>query len=252
MNPEEYRIMFELEDQHAWYVGLRKMVALSMQKAKPSFCFETCSSQSCRVLDVGCGTGATLVFLRQFAVPFGIDISEQAVRFCRSRCEDRTAVGSALALPFPDESFNGAFSLDVLCHKAVTDKIQPLKEVFRILRPGGVFVLNLPAFQWLYSSHDINVHTDRRFSRPEVEQMLRQNGFSILYTTYWNTLILPALLGVRLWRKIAPSRQSDVAFSSGPLATRVLSLSLSFERLLLRWVRFPFGLSILVVAQKPA
>lgn len=241
MNRNEYSIMYRVEDRHWWYAGLRGIVDLAWSRHIPA---------DARVLDVGCGTGANLAAFRQNGELFGIDYSPDAIRLCRLRAETKTAVATALALPFADESFDAVLSCDVLCHRSIRDKKVPLSEMNRVLRPGGIAVMNLPAYQWLYSSHDRFVHTDRRFTSKKVRDLLKATGFAAIYSSYWNTLLFPIAAVVRLWRKRRPPPASDLDGASGDRRGAVLRGVVALERNVIRRVPMPFGLSVLVVAKK--
>jgi SAM-dependent methyltransferase len=252
MNLEEYALMFQVEDRHWWYHGLRGMLELYWKKYAEE---QSAERRQAAVLDVGCGTGATLDWLAKRGRPTGIDFSPEAIRFCRNRGHDSTAVGSATALPcatgsFDQASFDAIISFDVFCHRSIPDKRQPLREIHRLLKPGGLLFLNLPAYQWLYSSHDIAVHTDHRFTRNEVIDMLQECGFQPLETTYWNTLLFPIILAVRLWRKILPPKESDLAGGGKGPTNTVFTHLLKCERRLIQLHRMPCGLSIFAVARK--
>ncbi len=242
MKHDEYEIMFRVEDHHWWYVGLRAMLDVHWR----TYVLE----DDPRVVDVGCGTGATLDALPDGAYSAGIDYSLDAVRFCRLRDVRCTAVASAEALPFPDRHFDAAISCDVLCQRSVRDKSVPLREIRRVLKPGGILLLNLPAYQWLHSSHDTRVCTDRRFTKTEVNQLLRDCSFEPLRATYWNTLLFPPIALLRLWWKLRPRPQSDLAGAwESPLAPLFKGL-LYVERTLMKLGPLPFGLSVFVVARK--
>lgn len=234
--------MFEVEATHWWYVGLRAMLK--------SFCHTHVRHTGVRVLDVGCGTGAALDVLSSIGQPMGVDIAVDVIRLCRQRKQVRTAVASADALPFSAASFDAAVLLDVLSHRGVAKEDLALEEIRRVLKPGGVVLINLPAYQWLYSSHDVAVHTDHRFTRNEATALVRECGFEPLQATYWNTLLFPFALPVRLWRKLRPRRRSDIAVGSHRMTDWPLSKVLAFERQCLRVVPMPFGLSLFLAARK--
>jgi SAM-dependent methyltransferase len=242
MNVEEYATMFSVEDNHWWYRGLRGMVGRAWRRHV--------GGDAARVLDAGCGTGAILAMLAGQARPVGIDLMPEAIRFCRIRKQNLTAAASVVALPFADGSFDAAVSLDVLCHRSIIDKRAPLLEIGRVLRPGGVLILNLPAYQWLYSSHDVAVHTDMRFTKRQGAGLLRDCGFRVIESTYWNSLLFPPIVATRLWRKILPPTGSDLASGGQGVSNALFKAVLGIERGLLRLMPMPAGLSLFIVARK--
>jgi ubiquinone/menaquinone biosynthesis C-methylase UbiE len=238
--------MYHAEEHHWWYVGLRAVLDLFWARH-----FESRPGGAPRVLDVGCGTGANLVWLSSKARAEGIDICPTAVRLCRERSQSGTAVASALNLPFPGASFDAAVSCDVLCHRSIPELTIPLREIHRVLKPGGLCFLSLPAYQWLRSSHDDHVQTARRFSKGEVVRLLKDCSFAPLSHSYWNTLLFPLAASVRLWRKAFPHPVSDLGNVPGERVSGLLGGVLAVERRLMRRVALPFGLSFVVVARKP-
>ena len=241
MNREEYAIMFNVEDRHWWYAGLRGMLGECWRRH--------IRTEHPRVLDVGCGTGAVLDWLTPHS-RYGIDLCLDAIQFCRSRKQETTAVASANELPFPPETFDVAVCLDVLYHKGVPDRNAALRAIRQVLVPNGVVLINVPAYQWLYSSHDVAVHTDHRFTKREMLRLLTENGFEPLEATYWNTLLFPPILLTRLWHKISPPSQSDLSGGADGISHGVFSSILALERHLIRLTPMPFGLSIFVAARK--
>ncbi len=249
MNLDEYRTMREVEDDFWWYTGFRRIYGGLLDR----FCPDEVRG---RVLDAGCGTGAFMEYLRQRYSPArlaGLDFSAEALRFCRDRGFDDLVEASVVQLPFPDESFDFATSLDVLCHKSIPDDLVPLREFRRVLRKGGCLLLNLPAFPFLYSEHDVAVHTCRRYLRPEVAVKLRQAGLEPLWVTYTNTLLFPAVAAVRLagQRGGLPGEteaKSDL-HALPPALNSLLARVLGVEARLAGRVRMPFGSSVTAVAR---
>ena len=202
------------------------------------------------VLDAGCGTGANLAAVKSWGRGTGIDLSRDAIGFCRERGLGATGVASTTALPFPAERFDAALSMDVIQHAAISNKSAPLAEIHRVLKPGGLLLVNLPAYQWLHSSHDVAVHQDRRFTKGELCGMLRDAGFEVVEATYWNTVLFPIAVAVRLWRKWHPPRASDLDNAPSPTANRLFGAILAAERAMLNVFPVPFGLSVFAVARK--
>ena len=244
MNISEYRTMYEVEEVHWWYRGLRAMIGNNWRR------FNKVSEPG--VLDVGCGTGANIKHLNENTTTVGLDISVDALVFCRERGIKRLLRGTVERLPFRDGIYDGALLMDVLYHRAVSDKAGALRETARVVKPGGLILINVPAYQWLLSSHDAAIHTDKRFTRHELKTIIESAGLVVERITYWNTfLFLPAAL-VRMARKNGDEKHgSDLEGYTPTFVTEILESVLKFECRLMGLVPLPFGLSIFAVARKP-
>lgn len=243
MQPEEYRIMFEVEEMHWWYRGLRRLVFLFLGRYLRS-------GQKLQMLDAGCGTGILLTHLSSLGQSWGFDYAEEAVFFCRQRGLKDILRASVTAIPFAAESFDLVTCLDVLCHQAVEDDELALREIHRILRRGGLAIINLAAHRFLYSSHDRATGTARRYSRREVQQKATRAGFSTLRLSYWNCFLFPAVAIMRLWRKGATERTASDLRLSHPLLNSFLDRIVALEALLLRYIDLPLGSSVIAVLKK--
>jgi SAM-dependent methyltransferase len=244
MERSEYAIMFRAETTHWWYAGLRAMLDFAWEKYPPQ--------AALRLLDAGCGTGANLThFQSRTNRVYGIDLSPDALHHCVARRHHTLARASAATLPFPDGIFDVVLSCDVLYHQGIADPIAALRELRRVLKPGGLLLLNLPAYQWLYSSHDRSVHTARRFTKAKVMRMVAGANFDLAYTTYWNTLLFPAIAAARLWRKLKAAPASDLDSNPDSPLAHVAAGLLQIERAILRVMPLPFGLSVFCVATCP-
>ena len=198
-----------------------------------------------RVLDAGCGTGGLLMKLAgRDAV--GIDREPVACERAQAKSGRPVCAGSVNALPFGDRAFTAILSADVLCHRAV-DEQAALQQFHRCLGSGGLLVLNLPAYRWMLSRHDIAVHNTRRYTRKGVAALLRAADFRPIYTGYWNTVLFPLMLAAR---KLLPGEDSDVKLYPAPVEA-LCRAATALERGLMRWgVRLPFGGSVVAVAVK--
>ncbi len=205
-----------------------------------------------KVLDAGCGTGGLIRRLTPRHATWrwtGVDVEPLACELARERVagtEIREA--SVVMLPFGDAAFDAVVSADVLYH--VDDDAAALRECFRVLRPGGVVVINVPAYRWLWSYHDEAVHARRRYSRSEVLQKLHLANFCSLRASHWNALPLPLVIARRKLMP-PPDNGSDVKLFVAPLEA-AFNVAMALE---CTWLEafgsLPFGSSIFVVARKP-
>lgn len=240
MNTEEYGCMRAVEDSHWWYRGLHALVTHARKRYCPN---------ATRIVDIGCGTGGMAARLGDGAVVAALDFNPDALAFCHERGIAPLVRGDATALPFATASADVALVLDVLYHKNVGEPGRVLREVHRVLAPGGVVIINVPAYQWLYSSHDIAVHTGRRFTRGEIKALLGKAGFEVIAASYWNTALFPAICAVRLLRRWSPPGVSDVK-PGNPEVNYLLGGVLAVERACMGFLALPFGVSIFVVAKR--
>ena len=141
----------------------------------------------------------------------------------------------------------GYLSLDVLCHGGV-EPVLALKEAHRCLRPGAIAIFNLPAYGWLLSAHDQRVHNVRRFTGRQARALLTGNGFRVLRSSYWNTLLFPLMLIHRLLER--DDAESDVRDFPRWLDA-LFSTALAIERwVIAAGINLPFGGSLIVVAAR--
>lgn len=204
-----------------------------------------------QILDAGCGTGGLIRRLEQRHPAWqwtGIDLEPVACAFAAGRCSAEIVQGSLLALPFADASFDAVVCADVLYH--LDDDHAAIREIFRVLRPGGTVVINVPAHRWLWSYHDVTVHGRRRYERAGLRGALGNAGFNVERLTHWNTLPLPL---VYLRRKLLPppASGSDVRLYP-PAVEAIFRAGSRVERWWLASVgALPCGSSILATAQRP-
>src|SRR5438270_1622169 len=172
MQQHTYSIMYEVEEKHWWFYGRRKIIESFVEKICRGI-----AKHPPRILDVGCGTGANLQMLSQFGVAEGVDVSAEALEFCRARGLSKVKKGAAETLPFEDASFDLVTGLDVVEH--LDDDIAGLAEMRRVLRPDGRALLFVPAFMFLWGVQDDISHHRRRYTIPELKKRLRESGLTV-------------------------------------------------------------------------
>lgn len=243
MDAAEYDLMDAVEDRMWWYRALHGH-ALRALAALP---------EEARILDAGCGTGGFLARLRAArprARLFGLEYAPGAAARAAAKAGAQVAAGTVNALPFPDAHFDAVVSLDVLCHGSV-EEAAALAEFRRVLRPGGLLVLNLPAHEWLRSAHDARVHTARRYDRARAGAVLATAGFEQPAPRHWNSLLLPLMVVQRKVLKRDEGASSDVAPFPPWLDTSLYSVCRLEAALLGAGLRFPAGGSLLTTATRP-
>ncbi len=244
METSEYTTLASVELRHWWHRGMRAISAVLLDPHYARW-------PGLRILDAGCGTGGDGLFLGRYGQVIGIDYSPEAVRWASQRMSGRVSRGSVLALPFADDSFDLVTSYDVLYHQGVPDEATALAEVRRVLRPGARLLLRLPAYNWLRSRHDRQVHTRRRYTAGQARAMLKAAGFEVERCTYGLTLLFPLSLATRLLERFTPDR-GDASAMSLPAAP-VNELLRNVMALEAAWIAagrdFPFGLSVIALAR---
>lgn len=247
MNRSEYERLAAAEERMWWFRGLHANLLAAWRGAAAR-----AAAGAPVMLDAGCGTGGFLARLAAAlpgAMLFGLDCDLGACATARETSGRSICTGSIDALPFADAAFDAVFSADVLCHRGVEERAA-LAGIRRCLKPGGILVLNLPAYRWLFSAHDVAVDNVRRYARSEVRRLLDAAGFVRITVDYWNSLLFPLMLARRkLWHGGGPV--SDVALLPAPVE-RLFRVLMSVERGLARsGIRLPFGGSLIAVAVKP-
>ena len=243
MQQHTYSIMYEVEGTHWWFAGRRRIIS--------SFVEEICRKMNVdrpRILDVGCGTGANLELLGRFGEAEGVDVSEDALAFCRARGLENVRHGEAEKLPYEDGTFDLVTALDVVEH--LDDDVAGLREMRRVLRKNGRALLFVPAFMFLWGVQDHVSNHRRRYTLSGLRRVVREAGFEVERATYANiSFFAPILAGRMLMRATGLRPASENNINIGAL-NGVLGRVLGAESSLLRHVNFPFGVSALCVARR--
>lgn len=242
MERRVYARMGEVEDRHWWFVARRRILAAVLERsallAKPA-----------RVLEAGCGTGGNLGMLSRFGAVCAFEPDRQA-RGKASRDHRYEITDGALPdrVPFAGERFDLVALLDVLEH--LGDDEGALRALAKRLEPGGLMLVSVPAFAFLWSRHDAQHHHKRRYTRASLLAVARDAGLQPVRVSYFNTLLFPLIAIRRMLGRLLGHAGDDDALPP-PWLNRLLGAVFAFERRLIGRVRLPFGVSLLMLAQKP-
>ena len=254
MHPGEYEAMARAEEVHWWYRGLRDVVRRCL--ARP----DLRPPADARVLDAGCGTGANVRMLRETLRPAylgGFDLSDEALALARDKEPGADLYRSDICDPeLHVDELDLVVSLDVVYIPGAERASRGLSRIVDRLRPGGTLVLNLPAYDWLYSEHDAAIHTSERYTVPRVRALLEQLGLTPVVLTYRLALLFPLVVATRLPGMLKARRRPDQARSDlhvlpGALTTRLCLGTLDWEnRRIAAGTRLPWGSSVFAIARK--
>jgi SAM-dependent methyltransferase len=230
-----------LESTHWWFTARRKLIGQAI---------ETCGlPANARILEAGCGTGGNIELLRRFGT----------VRAMEPDAVSRAYIGETYGLevddgllpaglPYAPGSFDLVCAFDVIEH--VDDDGASLRSLGELLAPGGVLMVTVPAYQWMWSHHDELHHHKRRYTRGEFVRVVEGAGLSVAKATYFNTVLLPLAVGVRMTKRTLGLKSEDDRMPP-PWLNRLLGGVFAAEAPLIRKGALPLGLSILVTAGRP-
>ena len=245
MQEHHYPILFEVEESHWWYLGRRDLLASCVSDIKQEM-----RVSDMRILDVGCGTGANLKMLAQFGRAEGIDLSQQALDFCKERGLNGVQYGEAENLPFENGSYDLVTALDVLEH--LDDDGTGLNEIYRVLRPNGRALIFVPAFMFLWGVQDDVSNHRRRYTRSELTTAVQKAGLEVELASYANfTFFFPVLAVRTVMRLFKITADSEYGINL-PFLNKVFAKLFSAESFFVKKNLFPFGVSLLCIARKVA
>lgn len=236
----------EVEKFHWWWAGRQELIKDLLIKQKPQ-----------KILDVGCGTGETLTFLKRIfpkAKLQGVDYLPEAVSYTRSRGHSAKRA-DALNLPFPDASFDVVLLLDVIEH--IKNDSGAIREAKRVLKSGGVIVLTAPALQFIWSAHDIGQGHERRYTRHMLMRLAAKNEMTVPFISYFNFFLSPIVIAIRLFSRLPIfsrlgqyDSRLNYQLAHQKLVNNLLKFIFISEIKMLKLIRYPIGISIAVKMRK--
>ncbi len=234
-----FAVMAARATGHWWYVARRELFRqLLAGRVQPG----------ATALDVGCGTGETMAVLRQLGAHrvAGTDLSENALAYARHHPQGAVLAATAEQLPFADGCADVLVSSDVLEH--LSDDRRALREYRRVLKPGGLLLVTVPSYQWLWCAHDVRAGHRRRYRLAELTAAVGSAHFRVERSSYFFSYLVPPAIALRRTPLGRLTADTDEAASAGRVSSAVLSRLGSVERVVLRRHSIPFGLSQVMLA----
>jgi len=243
-----FEFLFEMEQKHFWHIGRKEIIYDVLKRNTPHLA-------ELRMLEIGCGNGSVLAYLKENGVNIGGgDIFIEGLKFCQQRA-DPVALYQVdiLSLPFHND-FDIIGVFDVLEH--IEEDEKALAEISQALKPGGTIFITVPAHKLLWSYFDESSNHKRRYSRKEIVTKLERNDFVIKKMSFYMFFLFPLMLSIRIinntLRRNEAKRnaRTSIELKTVPLVNRIFLELLRLEKWLLRYLDLPFGASIMVLAEK--
>lgn len=243
MNIIEYKRMEQHEKTYWWHVGRLQIIKKELTR-------QIGSNRSLKILNIGCGTGGTVRMLENFGEVVNVDASDEAIKFMKKNGFKNSIKVEGIDLPFKTATFDVICAFDVLEH--IDKDTEAMREWRRVVKPGGKIVLTVPAYQWLWSGHDVSLHHYRRYTAKQLRSIAQIVNLRPLKLTYAIVFSFVLVAGFRLLTKISGKQSTEESsYVELPSAVNKLFTKLLFiEADLHRILKFPFGTSVLAVFGK--
>jgi SAM-dependent methyltransferase len=238
LNPKAYLEMAEIESSHWWFRGRRAITASILE---PFF-----TNERLKILEVGCGTGGNLEMLGALGEVSAFEIDPTALQIANLKTNWKFKIKHGACphqIPFESMKFDLICMFDVLEH--ISDDLDSLISLRKLLMPNGKIVITVPAYQWLYGPHDIFLHHKRRYTSTELIKLASAANLRVIKTSYFNSILFPPIALIRILQKSLKANTYSSTKLPLPFLNSMLRFIFSIERYLLRYVDIPFGLSII-------
>lgn len=241
MDVAEFEKHEQLEATHWWFEGRRRCIAAVLDAWVGA-------DRTRRILDVGCGTGGMFPLLERYGAVSGAEFSPDARERAQRRFPGVELFPCALPAGLPPGPYDVITAFDVIEHLDAPE--ESLRQMRARLSPGGKLVVTVPAFQFLWSKHDEVLQHRRRYSRELLVRHLEAGGLRVLFDSFFNTGLFPAVAAARLLERVRPPSSGDSDLSPAPAPVNALLTALfGAEGRWLRRRRFPVGVSLIAVAE---
>ncbi len=233
-----YEEMFRLEERHWWFAAKHQIVLAMLARYLPA---------GAKIVDIGCGCGRMLQLLSQRHEAIGVDASPLAADFARQRGVNVVQGMLPEPIGLPPGEFDAVLMLDVLEH--LDDDVTCARAAASLLKPDGILLITVPAYQWLFGPHDVAHHHRRRYTRKTLKHALEDANLQVDYLSYYNAILFPLALVQRSAQRMKRDQTVSTAPPPAPINALFRSIFAS-ERHILGKLPLPFGLSLLAVARR--
>ena len=234
-----YQQMAELDDRHWWYRARRRILAELIRR-------EAKLASGARILEIGCGTGHNLAMLSGFGHVDGLELDDEAAALSEKRLGRKVMRSPLPELgEVPDASYDLVGAFDVIEH--IDDDRAALAAIATKLKPGGTFVMTVPAHPWMWTAHDVANHHKRRYSKRALRALVEGSPLRLDRIGYFNSLLFPIAIAERTAAKLRGKDNGEVSLPPAPL-NRALEAVFAAERYLVGRLPLPPGLSLFAVA----
>ena len=239
MTPEAYIEMDNIESTHWWFCARRFILKNILKKLE--------LPKDAKILEIGCGTGGNLDMLGRFGEVSALEMDENAISIASNKTNYAYNIKSGYCpqeLPFEKNEFDLICMFDVLEHIEADKK--SLFELKKLLKEDGKMLITVPAYNWLFGSHDKFLHHKRRYSKTTLKTSI-PDELEILNISYFNTFLFPIAAIVRLKEKLFKSDLISTTAIPSSYLNKILKSIFASERYFLNYINLPFGLSLYCV-----
>lgn len=243
MNKAEYATMEERERTYWWHLGRLRIIQGYVRRAKGG-------KKNFKILNIGCGTGGTIDMLEAFGKTDNVDISDDAIKLMKKNGYKNIIKVDDIELPFKAKTYDMVGAFDVLEH--IDKQVDALKEWKRVIKDDGAIIITVPAYQWLWTDHDVSLHHKRRYTTKRLAAAAKQAGLKPQKKSYAIVFSLPLVVGFRLLNKaLGRKADSETSYVDVPdWVNRTFTNLLYAESKLHGRVSFPAGTTVVAVLRK--
>lgn len=243
MKKIEYTNMAEREQNYWWHLGRLRIIESYIERIKGK-------KKLFKIMNIGCGTGGTIDMLEKYGTTENVDISDDAIDYMKQRGYKRLHKVDDLEVPFKDKTFDLVGAYDVLEH--IEDQVDALKEWKRVLKDDGAIMITVPAYQWLWSDHDVSLHHKRRYTTKRLQQAAEEAGLKMEKKSYAIVFSLPLVVGFRFLNKaLGRKTDSETSYVDVPdWVNKTFTKLLYAEAKVHKAMPFPAGTTVIGVLRK--